>query len=747
MGRSSRSERPEPRPLRPVVTTGAAAVGGLVAVLADLHPTGTGWLDPIVVFVAAALVAVAAAAAPWWASAGVCVVAATLAPGWGWALVGLAGAAAAAAGSFSNRHRDWSGAIASIAAIGVLSRLEHVVFPGFTAVVSLGLLGALHLIGSARWPAPLRRRTRQALGVLAAAALVAVGGLAIAAWSASGPLRAGNREARLGMRALETGDLPGAATAFADAGHALDEARRDLSVWWTRPAAMVPVAAQHRAAATALTTAAATALERSSAALARLDPAQLALTNGAVDIDTISDMATPLGEIDTALAGLARTIDDQESVWLAPPLADRLDTFGGMLGERRPALARARTAIDLAPDLLGRNGPRRYLIAFLHPGEARGLGGHMGNFAELTITEGQFELADFGRSVNLNRGGTDPGGRVITGPAEFIERWGRFGFMQEDGTTDLMPWSNISMPPDLPMVGEVMAQLYPQSGGGPIDGVIALLPEALSALMRSTGPVEVPGISQMVTADNVVRFIEKDQYKYYDGSTTDRIDGLEYLALTTVGRLLDGGMQEPTRLLEAFGPLAADGRIMVWSAHPDEERLFVQAGVGGNFPALEGRDGIAVTIDNGGANKLDAYLQVSTEYRCRVDPATGAATATATITLTNTVDPVGKPDYAVGNAVGLPRGTNRMMVSAYSALRATAIGLDDQPVTIDGRYASVGGSTTFGWNTAEIWVDVDPGTTRVVTVQLVGTLDPSRNDIVVHRQPLAIPQRYDLARA
>lgn len=732
--------------MRPVVAVGASFVGGLVAALADLHPTGTGLLDPLVVFVAAALVTVAATAAPWWAPAGVCVVAATLAPGWGWALVGLAGATVAAAGSFTTRHRDWTGAVASIAAIGVLGRLEPAVFPGFTAVVSLGLLGALYLLGSARWPAPLRRRSRQVLGVLAAAALVAVAGLAVAAWSASGPLRAGNREARLGVRALGAGDLPGAATAFADAGHALDEAGRDLSVWWARPAAFVPVAAQHRAAATALTAAAATALQQSADALTRLDPAQLALNHGAVDIDTISGMGAPLGEIDTALAGLARTIDEHGSVWLAPPLAERLDTFGGMLAERRPALARARTAVDLAPDLLGRNGTRRYLIAFLHPGEARGLGGHMGNFAELTITDGQLALADFGRSVDLNRGGADPGGRVVTGPEDFIERWGRFGFVQEDGTTDLMPWSNISMPPDLPTVGEVMAQLYPQSGGGAIDGVIAVLPEALSALMRSTGPVEVPGIAQVVTADNVVRFIEKDQYKYYDGSTTDRIDGLEYLALTTVGRLLDGGLQEPTRLLEAFGPLAADGRIMVWSTHPDEERLFVQAGVGGNFPALEGRDGIAVTIDNGGANKLDAYLQVRTDYRSSVDPATGAATATAVITLTNTVDPTGKPDYAVGNAVGLPRGTNRMMVSAYSALRPTAIELDDRPVTIDGMYASVGSTTTFGWHTSEMWVDVDPGTTRVVTVRFAGGLDPAGTDIVVHRQPMAIPQSYDVAR-
>ena len=747
MGRSSRAER-SPRPqLRLAHVALLATLGGLVAARAGLRPTGTAWLDPALLFVSATLVTAAAAAAPWWAPAGICVLAAALAPGWGWALVGLAGAVIAGMGSLYPHRLNWTAPVATIVACRTLTQVEFPATHGLSSLLSVGSLLGLYLLGSARWPTPLRRRCHQALGAVIGMSLLSVFALAAVAWSASSPLRSASHNAQRGLHALEKGDLPGAASALNAAAISLHQADQTLSAWWARPSALVPIAAQHRAAATALTAAAATALDRSSAALNQVDPARFSLNGGTVDIDAISEMAAPLGEIDRAITGLARVVHERGSPWLAPPVGDRLDTFSALLAAHQPTLAKAQTAINLAPDLLGRNGSRRYLIAFLHPGEARGLGGHMGNFAELTMSDGHMELANFGRSVALNRGGVSPGDRVLSGPPGFAPRWARFGFVESDGTTDLTPWSNVTMPPDLPMVGEVMAQLYPQSGGAPIDGVIALLPEALAALMRSTGPVQVPGIDQLITAENVVRFVEKDQYRYFDGNPEDRIDGLEYLALTTVGRLLDGGLGQPTRLFESFAPLAADGRIMVWSTHPDEARLFVETGIGGNFPALKGRDGISVTIDNGGANKLDAYLSVHTDYRSKVDPSTGTATATATITLANTVDPVGQPDYAVGNAVGLPRGTNRMMISVYSALRASAMSLDHAAVTIDGHYASVDGALTFGWHTAELWIDVEPGTTRVVTMRFAGSLDPASTDIVVHPQPMAIPQRYDVARA
>ena len=42
-------------------------------------------------------------------------------------------------------------------------------------------------------------------------------------------------------------------------------------------------------------------------------------------------------------------------------------------------------------------------------------------------------------------------------------------------------------------MAEAVRQMWPQSGGQPLDGVLYLDPETLAALMHLTGPVTVPG--------------------------------------------------------------------------------------------------------------------------------------------------------------------------------------------------------------------------------------------------------------
>ena len=44
------------------------------------------------------------------------------------------------------------------------------------------------------------------------------------------------------------------------------------------------------------------------------------------------------------------------------------------------------------PAMLGVDGPRRYMIAFTNSAEARGTAGLMGNWSELTITNGKLAV-------------------------------------------------------------------------------------------------------------------------------------------------------------------------------------------------------------------------------------------------------------------------------------------------------------------------------------------------------------------
>ncbi len=732
---------------QPKVVLVLAVVAGVLATLLGLEPTGQPVVDALLVFVGAAAVTWASATAPWWLVAIACVVAAAAVSETWLMVVGLGGAAMASLVGAERRNLPWARCVATMVAIYVAAQVEHRVFQGFSALLACTVLGAVFLVGASRRPPRVRRRVWWVLGGTGVALAVALAGLAISAVSARAPIEQANRLARTGLDQLNVGDIAGAAESFAAAARSFAQAERDLGSVLAQPARLVPVVAQYRDTGAQLADGAAEAMDRASAALAKIDPASVRLQGGRIDVDAVRALQEPFDDLGLAIADLTATIDGVRSPWLLGVVDEQLGEVRADIDRNKVKLDNARLAVEVAPAMLGGEGERRYFIAFLTPTEARGLGGFMGNYAEVTIDDGQIEVTEFGRSGDVNMGGPDPEARVVTGPEDFISRWGRYGFVQDDGTTGVAVWSNISMPPDMPIVGQVMAELYPQSGGDEIDGVFAMLPEAVAQLMRYTGPVEVPGVAEPITADNVVAFIERDQYALFEATNDERIAVLELIAKTTVERLLSADLPDPVQLGSDWGPLGTGGQFMAWAVQPREQELYDAIRIAGRMPPLAGGDGIAVTVDNGGANKIDAYLQVTTVYESSIDPLTGEGTATATITLANTVDPDGLPDYAVGNSLGtgevLPRGTNRMLLSVYSGLPAVAGALDGEPVRLLG-----GGA--FGWQATETWIDIPPGETRTLVVDFEGRLltvpaEPGvRPPVTVRAQVMSLPQVYDI---
>ena len=90
--------------------------------------------------------------------------------------------------------------------------------------------------------------------------------------------------------------------------------------------------------------------------------------------------------------------------------------------------------------------------------------------------------------------------------------------------------------------------------------------------------------------------------------------------------------------------------------------------------------------------------------------------ATATILLENTAPASGRSDYLIGNTVGLPLGWNRSYVSIYSALVPTEVRLDGKPLDL-------GVERELGLNVVSDNIDIGPGATRRIDVDLEGGLD------------------------
>ena len=215
--------------------------------------------------------------------------------------------------------------------------------------------------------------------------------------------------------------------------------------------------------------------------------------------------------------------------------------------------------------MLGAEGTRRYFIAFTTPAEARGLGGFMGNWAVLTARDGRLRLAEFGRTQGPQpwRNASALGHRAVrlarrcggstvspTGPgAARARRRGRTSRSRRSCRRRLV----------------VAQELLPQSGSTPVDGVFAMDPQVLQALLSMTGPISVEGSDVRLDASNVLPFLLIDQYAIEDNS--ERVDFLEDVSRATLDQVLGGALPDPTVVARELGPLVARGAPR-WAGRP-----------------------------------------------------------------------------------------------------------------------------------------------------------------------------------
>jgi hypothetical protein len=238
-----------------------------------------------------------------------------------------------------------------------------------------------------------------------------------------------------------------------------------------------------------------------------------------------------------------------------------------------------------------------------------------------------------------------------------------------------------------------------------------------------------------------VQFLLVDQY---ETENDERLDLLEEVSRRTIGLLLTGALPGPVAVADTLGPMVDEGRIVGWAADPDEQQYFADLGLAGAMPDLTGRDGLAIVLNNAGANKLDVYLEREVAYDAVVDPATGATTATATVTLTNNAPSAGLPDGVLGNYTGDAPGTNRVLMSLYSALPVGSASVR----TPDGTTTEfqVGVSAEAGWTTGSTFLVIPPGESITVTFELAGTLAlDGAYSLAVRPQPMAIDEQLDVS--
>ncbi len=598
------------------------------------------------------------------------------------------------------------------------------------ATATLATVAFAMLIGAGVTALPRARRRQAlragwaALGVAAACSFLGL----VAAAQARPAMESGLRSATAGLAEARTGKVERSSQRLDAAARSFATAHGAVDAWWARPALAVPVLGRHSRALRAMAASGATLSESGARAAGVVDVADLRLDRGAVPLERIAALEAQarlaFSELTTAEARLQRVA----SPWLVPPVSGRLGELSEGVEEARSAAETAMLGAEVAPALLGADGPRRYFLAVLTPSELRGSGGLIGNFGEVSADRGRLRLDRLGRIGELVSAGKPATRQLVGAPPDYVARYAQFEVARL--------FQDVTLSPDFPSVARVIAGLYPQAGGRPLDGVIAIDPIGLAALLEVVGPVEVREWPVPITADNAAQVLLFDQYVRFQGDNADRVDFLGKVT-QAVWQRLTTTTPSVVQLARTLGPVVAQKHFQLASTRPDEERAFSSLGAAGAMAPVTG-DFLGVVTQNSANNKIDWFLRRSVNYQARIDPSSGTVRSAARIVLRNGAPASGLPAYVIGSArePPLPPGTNRMYLSVYTPWLLNSAKADGKPLFM-------APDRELDRQVYSAYVSIPPGGSLTVELELEGQLDTRHGyRLDLHRQPFLAPDDF-----
>ncbi|GEK21476.1 DUF4012 domain-containing protein [Cellulomonas xylanilytica] len=380
---------------------------------------------------------------------------------------------------------------------------------------------------------------------------------------------------------------------------------------------------------------------------------------------------------------------------LVPQLVGPVEQLQDGMAQVAGALDAGAQVATLLPPMLGADGPRTYLLVSLNSAELRSAGGIVGAFAVLHAEDGGISLTDQRSTIDLK--GIDAPILPLT-DEELALDTDRLGRWVQDAV----------ITPDFPRSAQLLAARWAQDMGQTVDGVIAADPVGARYVLDATGPVTGPG-GATITADDLLQVLLRDAYR--DIADPAAADAFYAGVAVSIFRAVGAGQGDQQDLVTALARAGSEGRIRLWSAHPDEQATLVGTTIGAAFLSGDVPDAVGVFLNDGTAGKLGYYLTTSVtveDLRCSgPDPS-------ATVRLDLSYDPPDDlsplPVYVTGTA-GLPVGVLSTNITVYAP-----VGSPLQDLRLDDGYVGGTLATTAGREVEVVTSRLEPGASETYRV-------------------------------
>ena len=383
--------------------------------------------------------------------------------------------------------------------------------------------------------------------------------------------------------------------------------------------------------------------------------------DGTVELGLLAALEKPLRAQTSALSGLVDELRLRRNGWLLPPVWTELDRLLDQAEDLRNTAETGTNLVAVAPAMLGDSGPRTYLVALMNNTELRGSGGILSGVGSLTVRKGRVSLGEFAHYKEL------------AGPAPFQRVSAPMDFRRNFGTyeADTTRWVTATSSPDLPDVATVTRALFELATDTKTDGVIFADPRGLAAMLPPAATLGVPTTDTSLTPAQVPRYVYQEAYKELGGGDPRRRESLIDLGEAAFDLVLERGFGRPS-LLRSMTETAAGGHISMVAFAPDEARALEDAGLNRDLGDPE-YDGVLVTVQNIGGNKLDSYARRKIHHSCHID-GEAASRCETTVTLANKTPPGLTPYEYQYRPYGLFKNVLEIYVPANADLQSVEVG-------------------------------------------------------------------------
>lgn len=266
-------------------------------------------------------------------------------------------------------------------------------------------------------------------------------------------------------------------------------------------------------------------------------------------------------------------------------------------------------------DLLGGNGPRKYLFLFQNNQEMRATGGFIGSYGLLDISGGRIRNFFIDGIFNPDGQLTE---KII--PPKPIQKISASWSLHDSN------WF-----PNFPSSAEKAISFFEKTGGPTVDGVITLTPTVMQKLLEITGPIEMKDYGITIDSKN---FIEKTQYEVevdYDKEENKPKKILSDLAPIILDKIFNArDAKSISNTIEALSSGLSEKHILLYSENKIIQKIISEKGWSGEILNTQ-KDYFSVINSNVNGYKTDGIIDESIKHKAEIQK-DGSIIDTITIT-------------------------------------------------------------------------------------------------------------------